>query len=133
MTTLLHVAGMADTAFAWISAAWLSLGEVFTVGALLLMLDRIAAAIKATYQAGQAVGAFWFNHGLPAFLWLADSISWLLAQVDWVEVGHVVADSLRTIAALFLTACSYIVDAADAAHAAWIGSDWSFDQVSSVG
>ena len=122
MTTLLHLAGAAETALAWITAAWMAASDLITVALLLTLLDRLAAAVRLTYRAGHAVGSAWFRWGLPTLLAIADGISWLLAQIDWTEVRSTLVATVRTLVALAITLAQHL----EARHQLWIGSiDWT--------
>ena len=115
MTQLIHIAHL-------VSAAWAAAGELITAGALLWALNTLATAIRFTYSAGRWCGRLWFSYGLPALLLAADGISWLNAQIDWIEVARTVLDCLKVIAALAITSWTLTCDA----HKRWIGSiDWS--------
>ena len=62
------------------------LTQLLEATVLLMLLDKLAAAIRFTYQAGRFTGRLWYQYGVPAVLWLADTVSWLLAQIDWAAV-----------------------------------------------
>ena len=122
MTTLLHLAGAAETALAWITAAWMAASDLITVALLLTLLDRLAAAVRLTYRAGHAVGSAWFRWGLPTLLAIADGISWLLAQIDWHEVRSTLVATARTLVALAIAAGLSLRDA----HRRWVGQiEWT--------
>jgi len=104
MQSLFHLAAGVDALLAAITTAWAALGEIVTAGALLLALDRLAAAIRFTYRAGRAVGTVWFRYVVPAVLVLADGISWINAQIDWVEVRDIVIAGLKVVIAAVITA-----------------------------
>jgi hypothetical protein len=99
MSTLFHLAASVDALLAAITTAWAALGEIITAGALLLVLDRIASAIRATYTAGRFCGRFWYRYVVPAILTTADGVSWLLSQIDWAEVFATVAAGARVLIA----------------------------------
>lgn len=80
------------------------LTEITAVGVLLMALDRLAVAIRFTYRAGFLVGTIWHRYGVPATIKTADAVSWLIAQVDWAEVRSNVAEMLRILLALTITA-----------------------------
>jgi hypothetical protein len=103
MSTLLHAAALIEGAAATITTIWAALGEIVTAGALLLALDRLAAAIRTTYAAGRWCGGIWFRYGQPALLAAADGISWLLSQIDWAEVRATVAAGARVLIAAVVT------------------------------
>ncbi|MEY4443738.1 MAG: hypothetical protein RL442_2738 [Pseudomonadota bacterium] len=103
MSTLFHLAASVDALLAAITTAWAALGEIVTAGALLLVLDRIAAAIRTVYSAGRCCGRIWFRHGQPALLAAADAVSWLLSQIDWAEVRATVAAGARVLIAAVIT------------------------------
>jgi len=71
MNAIVHLAASVDALLAAITTAWAALGEIITAGALLLVLDRIAAAIRTVYAAGRAVGTIWFRYAVPAILAIA--------------------------------------------------------------
>jgi hypothetical protein len=96
--------------------------ELLSVAVLLMALDKLATAIRWTYAAGKFTGRIWFTYGLPAFLFIADGISAINAQIDWHEVAATVLDSLAVIAAAGITAAMYVHEW----HANWVGSiDWA--------
>ena len=98
------------------------LTEITAVGVLLMVLDRLATAIRWTYNAGRFVGRVWFSYGLPVLLWTADQTSRLLSQIDWRFVAATTWDCLKTITALVITAALIIRDW----HRDWVGSiDWT--------
>jgi hypothetical protein len=99
MTTLLHIAATADAVLAAITNAWAALGEIVTAGALLLALDRLAAAIRATYNLGRIAGSITW----PAIHWTVKAGHWLWAHIDWRFTALVVADCLRVIAVFTVT------------------------------
>jgi hypothetical protein len=103
MSTLFHLAASVDALLAAITTAWAALGEIITAGALLLVLDRIASAIRATYTAGRFCGRFWYRYVVPAILTTADGVSWLLSQIDWAEVFATVAAGARVLIAAVIT------------------------------
>jgi len=99
VNNLFHLAASVDALLAAITTAWAALGEIVTAGALLLALDRLAAAIRFTYRCGHAVGTAWFRWGLPALLVAADAISAVLAEIDWIEVRDTVIAGLKVLIA----------------------------------
>lgn len=104
MQSLFHLAAGIDALLAAITTAWAALGEIVTAGALLLALDRLAAAIRFTYRAGRAVGTVWFRYVVPAALVLADGISWINAQIDWAEVRDIAIHGLKVVIAAVVAA-----------------------------
>ena len=92
--------------------------ELLSAAVILMALDKLATAIRWTYAAGRYTGRLWFTYGLPAFLMVADGISWLNSQIDWRFVAATVWDCLKVVAALAITAYSLTCDA----HKRWIGS-----------
>ena len=98
-----HAAASIDGLLAFASTAWLALGEIFSVGALLLALNFIASAVKRTYQAGRFVGRIWFCFIVPTLLTVADAISWLSSQIDWQQVGADLACYLKALVAFVIT------------------------------
>jgi hypothetical protein len=103
VNNLFHLAASVDALLAAITTAWAALGEIVTAGALLLALDRLAAAIRFTYRCGHAVGTAWFRWGLPALLAAADAISWINSQIDWAEVRDTVIAGLKVLIAAAIT------------------------------
>ncbi len=98
------------------------LTELLSVAVILTVLDKLGTAIRWTYAAGRFTGRIWFSYGLPALLWTADQISWLLAQIDWTEVRDTVLAMAGTITALAITTALMIRDW----HRDWVGEiDWS--------
>jgi hypothetical protein len=96
--------------------------ELLSVAVILMALDKLSTAIRWTYAAGKFTGRLWFTYGLPAFLFIADGISAVCAQIDWHEVAATVRDSLVVIAAAGITAVMY----AREWHVNWVGSiDWA--------
>lgn len=92
--------------------------ELLSAAVILMALDKLATAIRWTYAAGRYTGRLWFTYGLPAFLMVADGISWLNSQIDWRFVAATVWDCLKVVTALAITAYSLTCDA----HKRWIGS-----------
>lgn len=149
MTSLFHLAGVADAALAWLvvvqttlTAAWMAwqsvallCSEVVTVAALLWSINFIATAIRWTYRAGFVVGSAWYRFGLPIVIWAADQLSLLWSLIDWRFVGVVVVDCLKVaasllkvIAAALITASQRAASAASLlqdAHERWLWSAWS--------
>ena len=118
MTQIFHIVHLA-------SAAWAAAGELITAGAILWSLNTLATAVHWTYRAGRFTGRLWFTYGLPALLWLADGISWCIAQVNWLEVRAVVGVMLRTIASLLIAAALTTRDTLSRWHSAYVGSiEW---------
>ena len=95
MQSLLHIAATADAVLAAITTAWAALGEIVTAGALLLAIDRLAAAIRTTYSLGRMVGTITW----PAIHWAVA----VCRLIDWRFTALVVADCLKVIAAFALT------------------------------
>lgn len=87
---LLHLEPMLHT----LASVWTLAGELVTAGALLWCLNALARFIRLVYDAGRWTGVFWRQYFVPTVLFLADWISWAVAQVDWVEVRSVVKDCL---------------------------------------
>ena len=79
---LLHLEPMLHT----LASVWTLAGELLTAGALLWCLNALARFIRLVYEAGRWTGWLWRTYLVPAVLYLADSISWGVAQVDWLEV-----------------------------------------------
>lgn len=82
---LLHLEPMLHT----LASVWTLAGELVTAGALLWCLNALARFIRLVYDAGRWTGMLWRFYVVPAVLFLADWISWGVAQVDWVEVRRV--------------------------------------------
>ena len=82
---LLHLEPMLHT----LASVWTLAGELLTAGALLWCLNALARFIRLVYETGRWTGWFWRTYLVPALLYLADSISWGVAQVDWLEVRRV--------------------------------------------
>ena len=96
--------------------------ELLSAAVLLMALDKLAAAVRFTYRAGRFTGWLWFSYGVPAILWAADGISWILSHIDWAEVAATVRDCLAVIVSAAVAAALVTRDA----HRAWIGSiDWA--------
>lgn len=72
-----------------LASVWTLAGELVTAGALLWCLNALARFIRLVYDAGRWTGMLWRFYVVPAVLFLADWISWGVAQVDWVEVRRV--------------------------------------------
>lgn len=87
---LLHLEPMLHT----LASVWTLAGELVTAGALLWCLNALARFIRLVYDAGRWTGVFWRQYFVPTVLFVADWISWAVAQVDWVEVRSVVKDCL---------------------------------------
>ena len=93
---LLHLEPVLHT----LASVWTLAGELVTAGALLWCLNALARFIRLVYDAGRWTGMFWRNYFVPTVLFLADWISWAVAQVDWIEVRRVVKDCLVHMAVL---------------------------------
>ena len=87
---LLHLEPLLHT----LASVWTLAGELVTAGALLWCLNALARFIRLVYDAGRWTGMFWRQYFVPTVLFLADWISWGVAQVDWVEVRSAVKDCL---------------------------------------
>ena len=87
------------------------LTDLTAAAVLLMVLDKVAVAVRWTYAAGRYTGRLWFAYGLPAFLMAADGISWLNAQIDWAFVAGTVVDCLKVIAAALFTVVTLLWDA----------------------
>jgi len=85
---LLHLEPMLHT----LASVWTLAGELLTAGALLWCLNALARFIRLVYEAGRWTGWLWRTYLVPALLYLADSISWGVAQVDWLEVRKALRD-----------------------------------------
>ena len=75
-----------------LASVWTLAGELLTAGALLWCLNALARFIRLVYEAGRWTGWLWRTYLVPALLYLADSISWGVAQVDWLEVRKALRD-----------------------------------------
>ena len=87
------------------------LTDLTAAAVLLMVLDKVAVAVRFTYRAGRFVGRLWFTYGVPAVLATADAISWLNAQIDWAFVAGTVVDCLKVIAAALFTVVTLVMDA----------------------
>jgi len=85
---LLHLEPMLHT----LASVWTLAGELLTAGALLWCLNALARFIRLVYEAGRWTGWLWRTYLVPAVLYLADSISWGVAQIDWLEVRKALRD-----------------------------------------
>jgi hypothetical protein len=92
MNAIVHLGASVDALLAAFTTAWAALGEIITAGALLLVLDRIAASIRTTYAAGVFMGRLLW----PAIHWVAG----VLRLIDWRLVGAVVLDGSKALLAL---------------------------------
>ena len=98
---LLHLEPMLHT----LATVWTLAGELLTAGALLWCLNALARFIRLVYEAGRWTGWLWRTYLVPALLYLADSISWGVAQVDWLEVRKALRDyAVGTAVIVVLTA-----------------------------
>tara|TARA_Y100000401_G_scaffold44191_1_gene33834 strand:- start:3126 stop:3716 length:591 start_codon:yes stop_codon:yes gene_type:complete len=98
---LLHLEPMLHT----LTSVWTLAGELVTAGALLWCLNALARFIRLVYEAGRWTGWLWRTYLVPALLYLADSISWGVAQVDWLEVRKALRDyAVGTAVIVVLTA-----------------------------
>ena len=97
---LLHLEPMLHT----LASVWTLAGELVTAGALLWCLNALARFIRLVYDAGRWTGMFWRQYFVPTVLFVADWISWAVAQVDWVEVRSVVKDCL-----VHMTVMAYVL------------------------
>lgn len=105
---LLHLEPMLHT----LASVWTLAGELVTAGALLWCLNALARFIRLVYDAGRWTGVFWRQYFVPTVLFLADWISWAVAQVDWVEVRSVVKDCLVHMAVMTFLLGQYTRSAA---------------------
>ena len=87
------------------------LTDLTAAAVLLMVLDKVAVAVRFTYRAGRFVGRLWFTYGVPAVLATADAISWLNAQIDWAFVAGTVVDCFKVIAAALFTVVTLLWDA----------------------
>ena len=78
------------------------LTQLLEATVLLMLLDKLATAIRLTYQAGRLVGRGWYGYGVPAILWLADGISLLWSRIDWLAVRTTLIRSSAAVVAAFL-------------------------------
>lgn len=92
MLTVLNALQGAESLLLTLARLWAAAGELLTAGALLLALDRLAAAIKTTYAAGVFMGRLLW----PAIHWVAG----VLRLIDWRLVGAVVLDGSKALLAL---------------------------------
>ena len=103
-------------------AAAETVSQLLTAAVLLMALDRLASAIRLTYNAGRLTGRLWFRFGLPALLWLADHVSLIISRIDWVRV----AATLRTAATVTVSALIAAALMIRDAHRRWVGSiEWT--------
>jgi hypothetical protein len=101
MTTLFTALHGAESVLLTVARLWAMAGELITAGALLLALDRLAAAIRTTYQAGRLVGrVLW-----PVIYWLAA----VCRLIDWRLVAAVVIDGLKILVAATITAAQLAI------------------------
>ena len=117
MTSLIHIATGFDALLAWLSAAWLGFSELITISAILLMLDKLAGAVRATFIAGRFTRRLVDATLIPA----ADALSWIIARIDWRLVLDVVVDCLKVLLALTITAISWTRENLIAAHERHVG------------
>lgn len=88
-------------AFSGLQAGVALLTQLLEATVLLMLLDKLAAAIRLTYQAGRLTGRLWYTYGVPAVLWLADTISWLWSKIDWAAVLQTVVRAGCAVIAAF--------------------------------
>jgi hypothetical protein len=101
MTTIFSALQGAESLLLAAARLWAVAGEVITAGALLLALDRLAAAIRFTYQAGAFTGRLLW----PVLHALAAAARWAWAHIDWREVAAVFrAASVALVALLVIGA-----------------------------
>ena len=103
-------------------AAAETVSQLLTAAVLLMALDRLASAVRFTYNAGRFTGRVWFRFGLPALLWLADHVSLIASRIDWVRVAATLRTAATVTAAAVIAAALVIRDA----HRRWVGSiEWT--------
>jgi hypothetical protein len=101
MTTIFSALQGAESLLLAAARLWAVAGEVITAGALLLALDRLAAAIRFTYQAGAFTGRLLW----PVLHAFAAAARWAWAHIDWREVAAVFrAASVALVALLVIGA-----------------------------
>lgn len=100
MTTLLSALQGAESLLLAAARIWAVAGELITAGALLLALDRFAAAIRLAYRAGFIAGQILW----PVIHALAAAGRWLWAHIDWLEVWAVIRATAAALVALAITA-----------------------------
>lgn len=100
MQSLFHLAASVDALLAAATTAWAMLGEVITAGALLLALDRLAAAIRFTYKAGVFAGRILW----PVVHAAVAGLRWLERNIDWAEVFATVLAGLKVVIAGLIAA-----------------------------
>jgi hypothetical protein len=96
MITVINALQGAESLLLTMVRLWSVAGEIVTAGALLLALDRLAAAIRWTYRAGCFCGRLLW----PAIHWIAG----VLQLIDWREVAAVVIGCLKVLVAFAITA-----------------------------
>ena len=112
---------MLSTLPAMVAAAE-TVSQLLTAAVLLMALDRLASAVRFTYNAGRFTGRVWFRFGLPALLWLADHVSLIASRIDWVRVAATLRTAATVTAAAVIAAALVIRDA----HRRWVGSiEWT--------
>lgn len=125
MFTAIHTVHAIDTIAAgarFITTTGAAAGEVLTAGALLWTLNGTATAIRTTYRAGAATRRLVDATLIPT----ADAISWVAAQIDWVETARTVWGCVLTVGVAFYVAGEATGRAFRAWHADWVGTvDWA--------
>lgn len=86
----------------------------------LMALDKIATVVRWTYRAGRFTGRLWFTYGLPAFLVIADSISYVNSMIDWQFAFSVFFDCLKAIGSAAYVAGCMAGEAFFTWHAEWV-------------
>ncbi len=99
--------------------------EVLTAGAILAALNLTSTAIEKTYSAGRMTRRVVDATLIPA----ADAISWLLAQIDWAEVGATLWTCLLTVATALYVAGEFTGRTVKTWHANHVGQiKWTVEQ-----
>ena len=90
--TISHISTALDTAVAYGTRAYMMASEVFTVTAILWMLNFMANMVEKTYIAGNKVGEFYFTYlheGLMSILYktiitTVSVVAWLAGYATYV-------------------------------------------------
>lgn len=114
--TLFHLGPIAEA----LTTASMAAGELFSVAALLWILNGLSKAIKVVFVLGLWTGWVCKRFLIPALLLCADKISELNAQIDWQQVRYDLFNYTLIITAAVIAgaqvAFTWIVQTAPAVH-----------------
>lgn len=92
------------------TTASMAMGELFSITAILFLLNGLSKAIKVTFTLGLWTGWFYKAILTPAILWTADHISLINSYIDWQQVGSVLLKTTAYVTAGLITVYEYSMD-----------------------